>query len=415
MSTAKYKRKLVFYMLLFCVVGFLNLFFLSDGKDITPIIIMVVMLFFIVYSSILVRKLFPDGDMYIYIFSCILCIIGIMLLYRLDMLNRYLVSINSGDLTNYGLKQLIWFAIGTTCYILTVILLPNIKKFKSLRYIYLIITVVLISLPSFFGEEIFGAKNWIVIKGFSFQPSEFAKLTLVFYLASALKEYKKSKDLIEPAIVVMICLFFMVAQKDLGSALIFFGISLTMLYISTNKIKYILTCIVLFLLGGYGSYVKFYHVKMRVLVWLNPFAYASDSGYQIIQSLIAISEGGLFGKGLGFGHPEYIPVNASDFIFSVLCEDMGIVMGFAVLIIYFLLFYRCMRVGVYVKDNFSRMVAVGYSAMIACQVLVIVGGVTKLVPLTGITLPLISYGGSSMLTTFFALGIIQKVSEEEKN
>jgi cell division protein FtsW (lipid II flippase) len=268
------------------------------------------------------------------------------------------------------------------------------------------------SMALLIGKEIFGAKNWVYIGSFSFQPSEFGKLFLVAYLASALKDYKDFKTLIEPAGVVMVCLGFSVLQRDLGTALIVFALSVTILYISTSKFKYVLVCLLLFMAGGYISYKLFGHVRQRVMIWRDPWPYATDESMQIIQSLIAIAWGGLFGKGLGFGYPQYIPVSVSDFIFTVICEELGIIAGLGIIIIYFLLFYRGMRTAVYVEDNFSRLLAVGYSTIIAAQALVILGGVINLIPLTGITLPMISYGGTSMLMTFCFLGMVQKISEE---
>jgi cell division protein FtsW (lipid II flippase) len=185
-----------------------------------------------------------------------------------------------------------------------------------------------------------------------------------------------------------------------------------MLYIATSKFKYVIVCFLLFAAGGMMSYNLFGHVRTRVMIWKNPWPYANNQSYQIVQSMFSIASGGLTGSGLGLGHPEYVPINTTDFIFAVLCEELGILMGFAIIILYFLLFYRCMRAAVYGNDEFSRLLAVGYSAMIASQVLVIVGGVMNAIPLTGITLPLVSRGGSSMLITFFSLGIIQKISEE---
>ena len=278
------------------------------------------------------------------------------------------------------------------------------------------------SVGTLFGKEIYGAKNWITIGGFSFQPSEFAKLTLVAYLASSLQHYGekidgkleslKFKSLIEPGIVVMISLGFMVTQKDLGSALLFFAIAITMLYIATSKGKYILVCLALFMVGAFISYKLFAHVQVRVMIWGNPWKYANNQGLQVVQSLISIASGGLFGTGLGLGYPKMVPVVNTDFIFAAISEEMGLLTGFAMLILYFLLFYRCMRVPIYSKDKFTRLLAVGYSTMIAAQVLVIVGGVVGAIPLTGITLPLVSAGGSSMLITFFSLGILQKISED---
>lgn len=415
------KIGLLFLIFLFGAVGFFNLYLLQGDKELTPIIIYGVIVLLMSYSYFIIKKFFVDGDTFIFMIACLLTTIGIMFLYRLDILNLYLHNQDilakakaPRAVTNYALKQLIFFAIGITVYLLIIIVLRNFENLRKCKYLYLFLTIIFMSISTFFGSEIFGAKNWVYIFGYSFQPSEFGKIFLVLYLASALDKYKSWKDLVEPAAVVTISLLFMVLQRDLGSALIFFGISVTMLYIATSKLKYVLTCLGLFILGSFASYKLFYHIRKRIMIWKQPWVYAGNESYQIVQSLIAIGEGGLFGKGLGFGHPEFVPVNASDFIFSTICEDLGILMGFAILILFFILFYRCMRAALTAKDNFSRLAAVGYSSMIAAQTLVIVGGVTNAIPLTGITLPLVSSGGSSLIITFFALGVIQKISEEGK-
>ncbi len=398
MRADKDEKKLLRYTYLLCIVCFLNLAVLKQPFDKGALIMSVVTCLLIGYSYFVIRRYFSEGDKYIFIFSSILSVIGIVMIYRLNM--------------SVSIKQVIWFAVSVTGFILTVVLLPDIKRFSRYKYIYLAFTVIFMGMAMVIGTEINGSKNWVLIGPFSFQPSEFGKLFLIAYLASSLKDYKDFKSLFEPAGVVMVCLGFMVLQKDLGSALIFFGISVTMLYIATSKLKYVLACIGMFVMGAAISYQLFDHVKVRFLIWQNPWNYVNDKGYQVVQSLFSIATGGLTGTGLGLGHPEYVPVNTSDFIFAALCEELGILIGFAIIILYFLLFYRCIRAAFYEEDKFSRLLAIGFSTMLACQVLVIIGGVTNAIPLTGITMPLVSYGGSSMLITFLALGIIQKISEE---
>ncbi|WDU83559.1 FtsW/RodA/SpoVE family cell cycle protein [Caloramator sp. Dgby_cultured_2] len=184
-----------------------------------------------------------------------------------------------------------------------------------------------------------------------------------------------------------------------------------MLYIGTSRISYILSGLGLFGIGGFLSYFMFDHVKRRVNIWLDPWKDKYGAGYQICQSLIAIASGGLFGTGLAGGHPEVIPEVHTDFIFSAISEEFGLLGAIALLILYLLLIYRMLRTALYAKDDFSRLVAVGIASMFAFQVFVIVGGVTKMIPLTGITLPFVSYGGSSMTISFLSIGILQKISE----
>lgn len=399
MGTDRDEKKLLKYIYLLCIVCFLNLTIIKQPLDAGAMIMGAVTCVMIGFSYFVIRRYFPEGDKHIFIFASVLSVIGIVMIYRLN--------------TASAVKQIVWFAISVTGFILTVVILPDLKRFCNLKYLFLAGTIIFMGMAIFIGTEINGSKNWVVIGGFSFQPSEIGKLFFVAYLASALKDYKDSfRELIQPAAVVMVCLGFMVLQKDLGSALIFFGISVTMLYIATSKTKYVLTCFGLFAVGAFISYKLFDHVKLRFMIWQNPWPYANNQSYQVVQSMFSIASGGLTGTGLGLGHPEYVPINTSDFIFAAICEELGILTGFAIIIIYFLLFYRCMRAAIYAGDNFSRLLAVGFSAMIASQVIVIVGGVINMIPLTGITMPLVSYGGTSMFITFIALGVIQKISEE---
>ncbi|MFL0247246.1 FtsW/RodA/SpoVE family cell cycle protein [Candidatus Clostridium stratigraminis] len=399
MDNIKDEKKLLRYVYLLCIVCFVNLALVKQPLDKGALIIAAIIITLIAYSHFIIRRFYPDGDKYIFVLASALSVIGLTVIYRINQ--------------SLAVKQVMWFALGVAGFIIIVVMMPDLKRFAKYKYFYLVLTIIFMGASLLIGTEELGAKNWIKIGGFSLQPSEFGKLFLVAYLATALKDYKNRKNLIEPAIVVMICLGFMMLQKDLGTALIVFALSVTILYIATSKFKYVLVCLVLFVIGGYLSYKLFGHVRVRFMIWKNPWAYANGDGYQIVQSLIAISWGGLFGRGIGFDYPQYIPVNVSDFIFTVICEELGIILGLGLIIIYFLLFYRCMRAAVLVEDNFSRLVAVGYSAIIASQALVILGGVINLIPLTGITLPLISYGGTSMLITFFSLGILQKISEGE--
>lgn len=401
MDSINLEKRLLRYIYLLIVVGFVNLFLIKQPFDIGALIIGVVLIILFTYTHFIIRKFFPSGDKFLFILACALVSIGMIMLYRLDKA--------------LAIKQIIWVIAGITAFIIIIVLMPKISKFKKYNYYFLALSIVCMAMATFIGTEKFGSKNWVYIAGFGFQPSEFGKVFLTLYLASALEKYNNSvKSLIEPAVVVMVSLGFMVLQRDLGTALMIFGISVTMLYIASSKLRYVVTCLILFFIGGTISYFLFNHVRQRIMIWINPWPYVYEDSYQVVQSLYGITSGGLFGNGLGLGHPEYVAVNVSDFIFSAISEDMGLLMGIAILIIYFLLFYRSIRGAIYTEDTYTKLVDVGFSAMIATQVLVIVGGVTNAIPLTGITMPLVSYGGTSMLTAFIILGILQKISEGEK-
>ncbi|MDU1412163.1 MAG: FtsW/RodA/SpoVE family cell cycle protein [Clostridium sp.] len=436
MNTIKQENRVLRYTYLLVMALFFNVAILTPSINKGAIVMGAIVCALLAYSHFVIRRFYPDGDKFILIFANILAVLGIAMIYRLDLPMSGGTYMESGTITSLATKQIIFFALGVTAFILIVVILPDLKRFSKYKYFYLAVTLIFMSMGTFFAEEQYGAKNWVNIAGFGFQPSEFGKIALVAYLASALKDYEKPSDfwmkfgskigmkkestykylsLIEPALVVMISLLFMLAQTDLGSALIFFSIALTMLYISTSNKKYVVLALVLFVFGGIAGYFMFSHVRVRVMIWRDPWKYGYDQGLQLVQSLIAIASGGFFGTGLGNGYPGYIPVVESDFIFSAICEEMGLLTGFAVIIINFLLFYRCIRAAIYANNKFSRLLAVGYSTMIVSQVLVIIGGVTGAIPLTGITLPFVSYGGSSMLISYFALGIIQKISEESSS
>ncbi|WP_294372345.1 FtsW/RodA/SpoVE family cell cycle protein [uncultured Clostridium sp.] len=388
-----------------CMALFINLAVLKDPMDSGAIKMGLIVCVLITATQILIHKFYPQGDKFLITFACILSIIGIAVMYRLD--------------TSVAIKQFMWFTAGIIVFIILVVAIPDIRNFSRYKYVYLAATVIIMPLALIAGTDIYGATNWVIIGGMSFQPSELGKITFVLYLAAALMDYEDKNNIIEdfkqlwqPALVAVFCLGCLVMQKDLGSALIFFGIALTMLYVATGKKKYIVITVLLFAVGSLAAYHLFPHVKARIDIWRDPWSDPDKGGYQIIQGLYAIASGGMFGSGLGQGYPGFVPVNTSDLIFAVICEELGMVFGLGIMIIYFLFFYRGMRAAFRVKDRFSQLNTIGLSAMIACQVLVIIGGVFAIIPLTGITLPLISYGGSSMLTMFFALAILQKISEE---
>lgn len=405
MKAKKREKRLLNLVYLLCLLLFTALGFLQQPFDKFALIMGVVLCVLMGYSHFIVRRFYPDGDKFILIFASVLAVVGVAMLYRIN--------------PNTAIKQLIWIALGIIGYILIVVILPDLKSFAKYKNVYMIITLVLMPLALIFGTEQFGAKNWILIGPISFQPSEFAKIALVLYLAAALATYesKKSfkeevKQLFQPALVAGFSMGCMVLQRDLGSALIFFGISITLLYVATSKKKYVFTALGLAAIGSVAGYTMFGHVRERVMIWRDPWKYALGSSYQIVEGMYSIAAGGLFGVGLGQGHFQNLPVKESDMIYAIICEEFGIIFAIGLMIIYFLLFYRGIRAAFVTKDSYSQLIAVGFSTMIACQTLVIIGGIFSVIPLTGITLPIISYGGSSVLTIFFALGILQKISEE---
>ena len=399
MKAKKREKRLLNLVYLLCLLLFTALGFLQQHFDKFALIMGVVLCVLIGYSHFIVRRFYPDGDKFILIFASVLAVVGVAMLYRIN--------------PNTAIKQLIWIALGIIGYILIVVILPDLKSFAKYKNVYMIITLVLMPLALIFGTEQFGAKNWILIGPISFQPSEFAKIASALATYESKKSFKEEvKQLFQPALVAGFSMGCMVLQRDLGSALIFFGISITLLYVATSKKKYVFTALGLAAIGSVAGYTMFGHVRERVMIWRDPWKYALGSSYQIDEGMYSIAAGGLFGVGLGQGHFQNLPVKESDMIYAIICEEFGIIFAIGLMIIYFLLFYRGIRAAFVTKDSYSQLIAVGFSTMIACQTLVIIGGIFSVIPLTGITLPIISYGGSSVLTIFFALGILQKISEE---
>ena len=406
MNTVKYEVKIMLLICILCAGIFINLALIADPVSTTALAMGGVLIVAIIVPYIILRKFKPNGDKYILMFIDVFITVSTGILY---VINPSLAQ-----------KQLTWFCVGLVMYLIITLALPDLKTFAKYKRIYLIGTLIFMVMSLIIGKEINGAKNWVYIGSFSFQPAEFGKLFLILYLSSVLVTYKKKdkfiddiKGLMKPILVVGYSIILMFLQHDLGMALMFFIVSLTILYLATSNGKYVLICLVGLVFGGTIGYFSLGYVRQRFeVVGPNVWKYAASSGYQIVQGFYTMSTGGLFGTGLGNGYPSLVPEASTDFIYTIIAEQFGMIFAVGLMILYFLLFYRGIRSALYTKDKFSQLAAIGFSTMIVAQVLIIVGGVFAVIPLTGITLPMVSYGGTSMLTILFALGILQKVSEE---
>lgn len=356
-----------------------------------------------VYISNFILMKLSDGDHYIFLIATMLISIGAIMIYRID--------------SQLGLRQLIWIVVGIIIFILTYLVFKAIKAWHKWTLLYVVAAYFLFAITFLFGERIYGAINWIRIAGFSFQPAEITKISVVFIVASyylnidKFKEKHKYSSLILMAIMYsFVGLLFL--QRDLGASLIFYGIFLGLQFIYEEDRRLILINIGLFTLAGILGYFLFDHVQVRFHTWINPWVNIDTQGYQITQSLFAMAEGGFFGTGLGLGHPEFIPLSYTDFIFPAIVEEMGIFTGIGIIMLFLILVYRGFKIALGQRHKFYRILALGVSLLFAIQSIVILGGVMKVIPLTGITLPFVSYGGSSIVSSFIALGILQVASEE---
>lgn len=359
-------------------------------------------LIIIVYLSNYILLKLSSGDHYIFLIATMLMSIGIIMIFRLDPLS--------------GVRQLIWISLGILCFYITYFILKYIKGWDKFIYLYVGLAYILFLTTLALGSRTYGAINWISIGGISFQPAEIIKLLLIFILAAYYSNYEKFKEIKYSSYYLIGLVYSFVGllfiQKDLGMALIFYGIFLALQFIYEDDRKLILYNIGLFLVAAILGYFLFSHVRVRVQTWINPWDYIDDKGYQITQSLFAIAEGGFFGKGLGLGHPYFIPLAYNDFIFAAIVEEMGIFTGIGIIMLFMILVYRGFKIAIIQDNKFYKILALGISVLFGVQSFIILGGVLKVIPLTGITLPFIAYGGTSILSSFIALGILQVASED---
>lgn len=363
-----------------------------------------------------IRKLAPNADPALLPITFALSGIGIAFVTRL-----------APDVAG---RQLIWLFAGVAVLVLLLVLIKNMDKLAQYKYTLMIVGVLLLLSPMLpgIGTEINGSRLWLNIGGFSFQPGELAKIFIVLFLAAYLAQNREmlsvftwrigpvnlpSLQTLLPLIVMWALAFLIVVlEKDLGSALVLFLMFIVMLYVATGKKFYVVAGLVLAAVAAVMLFFMFGHVQQRVDIWLDPFADAQGSGYQIVQSLYSLADGGLFGIGIGRGMADMIPYAESDFIFSAIGEEAGLLGAAGVLLLYLVFAIRGIYTAARAKSDFSSFVAVGVTSIVILQAFIIVGGITRLIPLTGITLPFISQGGSSLLAGFIIVGLLLRAGDE---
>lgn len=371
-------------------------------------------------AHLAIRKFAPRGDHLVLPLVAILNAMGLAVIYRLTTREE-----------QFGPAQLVWTAVGTICFVGILILIRDYRILARYKYILGFIGVGLLLLPLVpgIGATINGARLWLQFGGYSFQPGELAKICLVIFFAAYLADRKELLAIASrrvmglhvpdikhfgPLLVMWgISLAVMFFERDLGSSLLFFSIFLVMIYIATARVVYMIFGFTLFAGGAYIGYQMFSHVQTRVQVWLDVFdpQKINDEGFQLAQSLFALATGGLFGTGFGEGRPDLIPEAQTDFVFSALGEELGLFGTSAVLLVFMLLVARGLRIAINAKDDFGRLLAAGLTSILGIQTIIILGGVTRLLPLTGITLPFMSYGGSSLLSNFILVALLLRISD----
>jgi cell division protein FtsW (lipid II flippase) len=381
-------------------------------------------------AHVALRRLAPYADPLVLPCVALLNGLGMVLIHRLDLasLDRARQAGLKAPRADASL-QLIWTAVGLTVFVAVLAVIHDHTRLARYAYTCAAAGIVLLLLPAVpgIGATINGARLWIRVGPMTVQPSEVAKVLLMVFFASYLVakrdvlslasrqvlglDLPRARDLGPVLVAWAASIAVLVREKDLGSSLLFFGIFVVMLYIATERTSWLLIGVGLFLLSSYAAYQVFGHVQQRVDTWLDPFAHASTSGYQLVQALFGMGTGGLLGTGLGQGAPSTVPFAKTDFILAALGEEMGLAGVMAVLVLFALVVERGLRTALLCRDSFGKLLAAGLAFSLCLQVFVIAGGVTGLIPLTGVTLPWLSYGGSSIVTNYALVAILLRISD----
>jgi cell division protein FtsW (lipid II flippase)/cell division protein FtsI/penicillin-binding protein 2 len=371
------------------------------------------------FAHLAARRFAPGADPALLPLAALLCGVGLAVITRLD-------AAKAGSAL--ASAQVLWLLAGVAALVATLALVPSLERLARFKYSIMLLGLVMMLLPAVIGREINGARLWLRIGPYSFQPAEVAKILIVLFLAAYLAENREvisvstrrllgvwlppARQLAPLLAMWAISLVVLVAEKDLGSSLLFFGIFLVMVYVATGRPAYVLAGVALFALGAVGAYLAFAHVRARIGIWLDPFADPAGAGYQLVQSLFSLAAGGVTGTGIGRGMPDRIPFVATDFIFSAIGEELGLLGGAAIAAAYLVFCLRGLATAVRARSDMASLTAAGLVASFGLQAFVIIGGVSRLIPLTGITLPFVSYGGSSVLSNFVLLGLLMRAGDD---
>lgn len=377
---------------------------------------------------IVLRFRAPQADPFLLPIATVLNGLGIAMIYRLD-----LASDLGDSFFTPSTSQMILTAVAIGFAIVVLLFLKNHRVLQRYTYLFMALAIVLLLLPLIPGLAAadVNARVWISIAGFSFQPGEIAKVALAIFFAGYLVTARETLSVVGhkflwmrfprirdfgPILVVwLLCLGVLVFQRDLGTSLLYFGLFLVMMFVATGRVSWILIGLALIAIGGFFAYNVMDYVQFRVHAWLDPFdpeVYNAEGGsYQLVQGLYGLANGGLVGQGLGQGRPELTPLAASDFIIAALGEELGLSGIFVILSLLIIFVARGFRIGHQGLDDFGRLLATGLSFLIAMQVFIVVGGVTRVIPLTGLTMPFMASGGSSLLTNWIIVAILLRLSD----
>ena len=380
----------------------------------------------VVAAHITVRFTAPYADPVLLPVVAALNGLGLAVIRRLDLVAD----------TSFAGRQLIWMTVGVVLFIVTLVVLRDHRVLQRFTYTLGLVAILLLLLPLVpgLGATINGARIWIQLLGFSFQPGEVAKVLLVIAFAGYLVLHRdalalagrrvlfvdlpRGRDLGPILAMWLVSLGILVFQRDLGSSLLFFGLFLAMLYVATERPGWLVVGGTLFFGGAAIAYRLFGHVRDRVDIWLDPFGHygpgTDDRAFQPVEAMFGMGWGGLLGRGFGNGSPERVPYAESDFIVASIGEELGLTGVIAIVLLYGLLVERALRAALVCRDGFGKLVAVGLAGVLALQVFVVIGGVTRLIPLTGLTTPFLSYGGSSLVANWVIIALLLRISDQAR-
>lgn len=385
----------------------------------------------LIAGHVALRVVAPDADPFVLPIAVLLNGIGIAEISRIDIAK----GLNGWDAA--GIRQIAWTAIAIVVAFAVLLLIRNHRVLQRYRYIAMLSAIVLLLLPALpgIGRTVSGARVWIGVGPFSFQPGELAKIALAIFFAGYLvtardslsmvgrtflgMRFPRVRDLGPIVVIWVLAMAVIVFQHDLGTALLYFGLFLVMIYVATGRLSWVVLGLLLFAGGAFVASRSLSYVAGRFDGWLDAFdpkVYAASGGsYQLVQGLFGLANGGLVGAGLGQGSPAIVPLAESDYIIASLGEELGLIGLFAILGLYLLFVSRGFRIGFTGQDDFGRLLGVGLSFVVALQVFIVVGGVTRVIPLTGLTTPFLAAGGSSLMANWIIVALLLRLSDSVRN
>ena len=380
-------------------------------------------------AHLAIRRFAPYTDPLLLPVVALLNGLGLVMIHRLDLVNNDIGRLGHPNAS----QQMLWTLVGVAAFALVVTFLQDHRQLARYGYICGFTGLLFLAVPALLPRTLSeqnGAKIWIRLPGFSIQPAEFSKILLLIFFSAVLVAKRglfssvgkhlmgmtlpRPRDLAPLLAAWAISVGVMVFEKDLGTSLLLYASFLVVVYLATQRFSWVVIGLALFAAGSVAAYFMFEHVRVRVQTWLDPFADPEGSGYQLVQSMFSFATGGIFGTGLGNGQPDTVPAASTDFIMAAFGEELGLVGLAALLMLYTIVIVRGLRTAIASRDSFGKLLAAGLASTLAIQLFIVVGGVTRLIPLTGLTTPWMSYGGSSLLANYVLLAILARISHSAR-